>query len=173
MLKFGAWLAFPLLLIPAPGQEMTEPGLLPDLTLSTSIDTITPVPSPDFPPLANTGNPVPKELDIENLGGTISGNVREQIILGGPVKIKGDNGLEVFADTATINLLNKSVTLTGNVAAYEANSLRRGHRAVYYYERKFLDSSDMRASMDPLILEAGKFTLEEINGWLTEAPAAR
>jgi LPS-assembly protein len=164
MLKFGAWLAFPLLLIPAPGQDMTDPSLLPDLLISTPVDTITPVPSPALPPLPNTGGPVPKELDIENLGGTMSGNVRDQIILGGPVKITGDNGLEIFADTAVIDLVAKSVTLTGNVAAYEANSLRRGHRAVYYYERKFLDTSDMRASMDPVILEAGKFTLEEIDG---------
>lgn len=164
MLKFGAWLAFPLLLIPAPGQDMSDPGLLPDLMVSTPVDTITPVPAPVLPPLGSTGGPVPKELDIENLGGTMSGNVREQIILGGPVKINGDNGLEVFADTAVIDLVTKSVTLTGNVAAYEGNSLRRGHRAVYYYEKKFLDSSDMRASMDPVILEAGKFTLEEIDG---------
>lgn len=55
MLKFGAWLAFPLLLIPAPGQDMTDPSLLPDLLISTPVDTITPVPSPALPPLPNTG----------------------------------------------------------------------------------------------------------------------
>jgi LPS-assembly protein len=163
MLKIGACLAFMLLLNIAHAQQSADEGLLPDPLTDNSIDTITPVPSPELPPLANTGGPVPKELDIENLGGTMSGNVRNEIILGGPIKINGDNGLEIFADTAVIDLVAQSVTLTGNVAAYEANSLRRGDRAVYYYERKFLDSSDMRASMDPVILEAGKFTLEEID----------
>ncbi|MGA0853927.1 MAG: hypothetical protein ACO3RK_03835, partial [Luteolibacter sp.] len=60
MLKFGAWLAFPLLLIPAPGQDTTEPDLLPDLMLPNTVDTITPVPSPEISPLANSGGPVPK-----------------------------------------------------------------------------------------------------------------
>lgn len=164
MLKIGAWLALVLLLIIAHAQESTDDGLLPDLSATLPVDTITPVPAPDFAPLGNIAGPTPKELDIENLGGTMSGNVREEIILGGPVKIRGDNGMEVFSDTATIDLKTKSVTLTGNVIAYEKDSLRRGERAVYYYEKKILDSSNMRASMDPLILEAGKFTLEEQNG---------
>ena len=39
--------------------------------------------------------------------------------------------------------------------------MQRGARAVYYYERKFLDASGLRASLDPILLEAGKFTVEQ------------
>lgn len=164
MLKLGARLAYAFLLVNALAQQSADEGLLPDLSAVGPVDLITPVPMPDFSPLGNVPGPTPKELDIENMGGTMSGNVREQIVLGGPVKIKGDNGMEVFSDTATIDLVSKSVTLTGNVVAYEADSIRRGHRAIYYYEKKILDSSDMRASLDPVILEADKFTLEEEDG---------
>ncbi|MCX6868507.1 MAG: LPS assembly protein LptD, partial [Verrucomicrobia bacterium] len=43
----------------------------------------------------------------------------------------------------------------------QGNVLQRGERAVYYYERKFLDASGLRVSLDPILLEAGKFTVEQ------------
>jgi LPS-assembly protein len=39
--------------------------------------------------------------------------------------------------------------------------MQRGEKAVYYYERKFLDASNLRASIDPILLEAGKFTVDQ------------
>lgn len=163
MLKYAAWLVAPLLFLPlrnAAAQDTTDTGLLP------AVDTITPVPPPEIPYGAQDAlQPVmPKELDINNQGGKIEGDIATGVRLGGPVKIKGDNGLEMFSDTATLDLKAKSVTLTGNVTVYQGNLMQRGEQAVYFYERKFLDNRGLRASMDPILLEAGKFTAEERNG---------
>jgi len=127
------------------------------------VDTITPVPPPEIPIGApGAMEPVmPKELKIQNQGGKIEGNIETGVRLGGPVKIEGDNGLEIFAATALLDLKAKSVTLEGNVTVYQGNLMQRGGRAVYFYERKFLDASDLRASLDPILLEAGKFTVEQ------------
>ncbi len=139
--------------------------MLPDAGDPPPVDTLTPVPL--------SGNPfnsrdllrptLPKELKIDNQG-TVEGSVETGVHLGGPVRIDGDNGLQVFADTAVLDLKEKSVTLEGKVSVYQGNTLQRGRRAVYYYERKFLDSRDLSLSMDPLILEAGKFTMEDRGG---------
>ncbi|WP_411827130.1 hypothetical protein [Luteolibacter sp. AS25] len=84
--------------------------------------------------------------------------MKDGIRLGGPVKVEGDNGLEIFADSAFLDLNEKSVTFTDDVSIYQGNLLQRGEKAVYYYEERKLDASGMRASMDPFLLEAGKFT---------------
>ena len=47
------------------------------------------------------------------------------------------------------------------MTVYQGNLMQRGERAVYFYERKFLDASGLRASLDPILLEAGKFTVEQ------------
>jgi LPS-assembly protein len=163
MLKPGAWLVATLLFLPlvnVAAQDSSDLGVLP------AVDTITPVPAPEIP----FGSPgamqpvMPKELKINNQGGKIEGDIETGVRLGGPVKIEGDNGLEMFSDTATLDLKAKTVTLTGNVTVYQGNLMQRGEQAIYHYERKFLDSRGLRASLDPILLEAGKFTAEERNG---------
>ena len=104
---------------------------------------------------------MPENLKITNEGGSIEGDIETGVRLGGPVKIEGDNGLEMFSNTAVLDLKAKTVTLEGEVSVYQGNMLQRGERAVYYYERKFLDASGLRASFDPILLEAGKFTVEQ------------
>ncbi len=161
MLKIGAWLVSPLWFLivgVAHAQVLPDVGSLPD------VDTITPVPLPEIPVGAAAVMEMPKELKIENRGGKIEGDVKTGVHMGGPVKVEGDNGLELFSDTATLDFTTKSVTLNGNVSAYQGNMLQRGDRAVYFYERKFLDTSGLRASVDPVLLEAGKFTAENRNG---------
>lgn len=161
MLKIGAWLVSPLWFLVvgvAHAQVLPDVGSLPD------VDTITPVPLPEIPVGAAAVMEMPKELKIENRGGKIEGDVKTGVHMGGPVKVEGDNGLELFSDTAKLDFTTKSVTLNGNVSAYQGNMLQRGDRAVYFYERKFLDTSGLRASLDPVLLEAGKFTSENRNG---------
>lgn len=104
---------------------------------------------------------MPTELKINNQGGKIEGDIETGVRLGGPVKIEGDNGMEIFSDTAMLDLKAKTVTLSGNVTVYQGNLMQRGERAVYHYERRFLDSSGLRASLDPLLMESGKFTAEQ------------
>ena len=161
MLKSVACLVSSLLLLVPLSAQDTQ--VLPDAKPSPPVDTITPVPPPSIP----IGEPgaietaMPKELKINNQGGTIEGNIETGMHLGGPVKVEGDNGLEIFSDTAVLDLKEKTVTLTGHVTVYQGNTMQRGERAVYYYERKFLDTSGLRASLDPILLEAGKFTVEK------------
>lgn len=163
MLKSGAWLLSPLLLFPPGGLNAQVP---PDAAEPPVVDTITPVPAPEIPYGAmGAMEPVmPKELKISNGGGKIEGNIETGLSFGGPVKIEGDNGLEMFARTAVLDLKTKTVTLEGDVTIYQGNVMQRGERAVYHYERKFLDTSGLRASMDPILLEAGKFTVEQEGG---------
>lgn len=164
MLKPGSWLV-PYLLVLQSGA--LDAQVLPDQSVPPPpVDTITPVPPPKIPfgsPDAVTPE-MPKDLKIHNEGGTIEGNVETGVRFGGPVKIEGDNGLEIFSRTALLDLKAKSVTLEGGVTVYQGNLMQRGDRAVYFYERKFLDASGLRASVDPVLLEAGKFTVEQHDG---------
>jgi LPS-assembly protein len=89
------------------------------------------------------------------------GNTKTKIIdLTGMVKMKTDTGIEIFADRALIDTNVKTVNLMGHVSVYQKNILQRGEQAVYDYGKRSLDASGLRASIDPLLLEAGKFSLE-------------
>lgn len=160
MLKSGAWLVSPLLFL---SHVAVNSQVLPDADVPAAVDTITPVPPPEIL-LGEPGEvamEMPKDLKIQNQGGKIEGDTETGVRLGGPVKIEGDNGMEIFSNTAVLDLKQKTVTLDGDVIVYQGNLMQRGNRAVYHYERKFLDASSLRASMDPLLLEAGKFTVEQ------------
>ena len=161
MLKSGAWLISPLLLF-LPGGLNAQ--VLPDTNESPIVDTITPVPPPEIPfgAVGVMESAIPKELKISS--GGIQANAETGLRFEGPVKIEGDNGTEMFSRTAVLDVKAKTVTLEGDVTIYQGNVMQRGEQAVYYYERKFLDTSGLRASMDPILLEAGKFTVEEQNG---------
>jgi LPS-assembly protein len=123
------------------------------------VDLIQPVPPPEIPlGMLEEAPKLPDNLKIDNQGGTIEGNLEDGIRLGGPVRVTGDNGLEIFSNRASVDLKQKSVTFEGNVSVYQGNILQRGDRAIYYYEKGELDASSLRISLDPILLEAGKFT---------------
>ena len=166
MLKPGAWAFLPLSFLPLSAQQAQ---VLPEAAaVSPPVDTITPVPPPTIPFGSMGAQPLamPKNLKIENYGGgPIVGSTDAGVRYEGPgVKITGDNGLEVFADSAVWDSKAETVTMLGNVSVYQGNILQRGDRTVYFYTRKFLDASGLRASLDPILLEAGKFTAEDRNG---------
>ena len=141
--------------------------VLPDLTdPPPSVDMITPVPMPEIPfgSSLELQPMLPQELKLTNQGGRIEGNVNSFVRLGGPIKIEGDNGMEVFSDTALLDVKGKLVTLEGHVTVYQGNILQRGDRAVYHYDRKFLDTNGMRVLIDSVVLEAGRFTVEDRGG---------
>ncbi len=160
LVRFSVLLwAAPLLAFTLQAQELEQDGgqLLPDGAVPPPVDLIQPVPAPEIPlggvPL---GSALPENLKIDNQGGKVEGGP-EGVRFGGPVKIEGDNGLEIFADRANLDFKAKSVTLVGNVSVYQGNILQRGEQVVYFYESRTLDASGLRISMDPIILEAGKF----------------
>ena len=159
--RFSAplWIAS-LLAFPLCAQEAGEGLILPDGAVPPPVDLIQPVPAPEIPlgGIIQEGPTLPENLKIDNQGGTIEGNLEDGIRLGGPVKVQGDNGLEIFSNRARVDLKVKTVTFEGDVSIYQGNILQRGERAVYFYESGSLDASGLRVSMDPIILEAGKFT---------------
>ena len=166
MLKFDAWILYPLFCLPLAAQNtqvLPDGGVVPP-----AVDTIKPVPAPEIPfATAGAVDPVmPNNLKIENYGGGTIEFIKDVGIryLGPGVKISGDSGMEIFSDSAVVDLQAKTATLTGHVSVYQGNILQRGDRTVYYYERKFLDASGLRASLDPILLEAGKFTVEDRGG---------
>ena len=166
MLKLGAWIISPLFCLPLHAQEAQ---VLPPEGPAPAVDMITPVPAPEIP-FASPGAMAPTKLNNLNLdnygGGPFRWDNEHRIAYwGGPgIKITGDNGMEIYADRAVVDDNAKTATLEGHVSVYQGNLLQRGERTVYYYERKFLDASGLRASLDPLLLEAGKFTVEERGG---------
>lgn len=149
-----------MLILPLGAQDE---ALLPPIREPQAPDTLTPVPLPEMPlDSPDLFKPtLPETLQIDNKGSweaSLDGGVK----FGGPVKVTGDNGLEIFADRASWDLKDEAVVLEGNVSVYQGNVLQRGARAVYYYNRQFLDSSYLSVSMEPIIMESGKFTVEKV-----------
>ncbi len=152
----------PLLPFSLHAQEARQ--LLPE-GVAPPVDLIQPVPAPEIPLGGVQEGPLlPENLKIDNRGGKIEGNLEEGIRLGGPVKVTGDNGLEIFSDRANVDLKAKTVTFEGNVSVYQENIMQRGDRAIYQYESGVLDGSGLKVSIDPIILEAGKFTAQSAGG---------
>ena len=156
-----AWL----LLLLTLSVEAQEGAPLPKEAVPAPVDIIEAVPAPEISPGAmQEALTLPGNLKIDNRGGKIEGSIEEGIRLGGPVHVTGDNGMEIFANRANINIKEKSVTFDGDVSVYQGNVLQRGQKAIYYYEKGELDASGLRISMDPILLESGKFTSETYGG---------
>ncbi len=81
-----------------------------------------------------------------------------------PVKLTGNNGLEIFANRGQLDEKTKTVTLSGNVRVYQNGLLAEYDRATYFYEEERLQTRGLRTSMDPILLESGKFRAEKRNG---------
>ena len=148
-----------------PAVSSEEP--LPAPREAADVDMITPVPAPEIrlgADIETDDFQMPEGVNIRNMGGRIEGNPGEGWLeFGGPVKITTDTGIEVFANRARLDSREEAVTLEGDVSIYQKNTLQRGDRAVYHYGRRFLDTSGMRVSLDPLLLESGAFTMEMVN----------
>ncbi|WP_035601089.1 LPS assembly protein LptD [Haloferula sp. BvORR071] len=82
----------------------------------------------------------------------------------GDVKMTTKQGTEVFADHAVADTQTESVTLTGNVSVYRGNLLQRGDELVFFWKEEKMDASGLRAGVDPFLLEAGRFSVEDRDG---------
>ncbi|MEM9080071.1 MAG: LptA/OstA family protein [Verrucomicrobiota bacterium] len=80
-----------------------------------------------------------------------------RIIFERSVRLRSNNGIEVFADRAVLDETKQTITFTGNVAAYQGSLVHRGDQAIYNYESRKLQTSGLRTSLDPILLEAGQF----------------
>lgn len=108
---------------------------------------------------------MPDSLKIENPGSNSSvvydQEKRTLTYNGDPiVYMKTDNGIEVFSKNAVVNTDLKTVTLTGDLAIFQQNSLSRASRAVYHYDTKILKTTQVQAKIDSMVLRSGEFNYE-------------
>lgn len=82
----------------------------------------------------------------------------------GVVQIFGDNGLQMFADKAEIDLKKKVVRVFGDVEIFQGSVVYRGSSAQYYYETEKLDTEELVISVDPILLRAGDVEQVERKG---------
>ena len=77
------------------------------------------------------------------------------------VQLRSSNGIEIFADKATIDQANESIIFDGNVSAYQGTALHRGNRVTYFYQSRSLSTNNLRTSFAPILLESGSFNVVE------------
>ena len=107
---------------------------------------------------------MPESLGITN-DGSISFDAAAGVVkYNGDVRILADNGIQIFADHAVIDTKRQFVKLTGNVSIYQGTVLHKGDSATYHYETEQVDAGGLRSSLDPVLLEAGRFRAVDQNG---------
>jgi len=107
---------------------------------------------------------IPDSLEIENDGSIEFNNAAATITYSGSVAVRADNGMQIFAERMVLDTKAKTLTLDDRVSVYQGAILQRGDHAVYNYETKVLDASGLRISIDPILLESGRFHAEEKDG---------
>ena len=107
---------------------------------------------------------MPQELEVTNEGQTEYKSKERQIVCSDMVVIKADSGVQMYADHALIDLAQERVVITGNVSVYNGPILFKGERASYFYKTKKLDSSQLRTTMDPFLLQAGRMRTMDRDG---------
>lgn len=145
-----------------------EDAILTSSREAPEVDMIAPVPPPEIPLGGEFGEgdfEMPENVNIRNQGGRIEGNPGEGWLeFGGPIQITTDTEIEIYSNRARLDTKAKTITLEGDVSIYQENTLQRGEKAVYYYETRVLDTTGMRVSVDPILLQSGKFTLTQTDG---------
>ena len=147
-----------------PGNSGTIPDMpknvaIRDLGPSTAYDAKTKIATFSGPFEASTENGMKLRSEKARWNGT-----EQKFYVDGAVKMTTAQGLEVFADHAVADTKTETITLTGDVSVYNGNLLQRGQEMVYYWGQEKIDASGLRAGVDPIILEAGRFTVEERDG---------
>jgi LPS-assembly protein len=147
-----------------PGNSGTIPDMpknvaIRDLGPSTAYDAKTKIATFSGPFEASTENGMKLRSEKARWNGT-----EQKFYVDGSVKMTTAQGLEVYADRAVADTKAETITLTGDVSVYNGNLLQRGQEMVYYWGEEKVDASGLRAGVDPIILEAGRFTVEERDG---------
>ena len=148
----------------------TPASSTPDDPPPTEAELLT-IPGPERPP-SGSGQPdpfallptMPNNLGISNDGAISFDNAAGIIQYHGEVRVLADNGIQLFADHALLDTKKKFIRVTGKVSIYQGTILHRGDTAVYHYEEGKLDASQLRASLDPVLLEAGRFRTIDQDG---------
>jgi len=96
----------------------------------------------------------PKELEVTNDGGIEYQKASNELVYRNHVIVKGDTGVQMYADEAVVNLNTEKVTLVGNVSVYNGPYLFKGEVAEYYYVERRLDTAYLKTGYDPFLIKA-------------------
>lgn len=107
---------------------------------------------------------LPDNLAITNDGSIAIDGTAGSVLYRGDVSVLANNGIQLFADEAYLDTKNQFVRLRGNVSIYQGTILHRGTEAIYHYESGKLDATKLRSSLDPMLLEAGRFKTVDHEG---------
>jgi len=102
-------------------------------------------------------------MTLNARGGRYEG-LEKKLFLDGPVKLRTETGVEIFSDHAVLDDTTRTVTLTGDISIYQNQTLQRGERIVYFIDTGLLDTTSLRTGVDPLLLEADGFVMDERDG---------
>ena len=80
------------------------------------------------------------------------------------VRLRSSDGIEIFANKASIDESDKSINFSGEVSAYQGAVIYRGDSIKYYYDSRKLSTSQLRTAFAPFLLESGRFKVVERNG---------
>ena len=111
--------------VPAARRAQDGAGAAGQTAVPPPVDTITPVPPPENPVrLAGRDEPaMPKNLKINNYGAAPSrATTKPACASAARVKINGDNGMEIFADSAVLDFKAKTVTSRATSASIRETS---------------------------------------------------
>lgn len=96
--------------------------------------------------------------DAVDLAGTFGGESPSStdtiVNYRGNIRLKADNGLEIYADRATANLTTKIILLTGRVSIFQDGLVYRGNSTTFNLETKAFETKNLRMGFSPLLLEA-------------------
>lgn len=84
---------------------------------------------------------------------------RNTFIFGGKpyIHLVTDEGMEVFAKRAEVDLTNRKVLLQGDLSIYQGDSLLRAQRAEYDWENETLMTDAVRTKVAGMIVRSGNF----------------
>ena len=100
-------------------------------------------------------------IKSDRMTAELTGDSGSKVTFFDNVELRSDNGIEIFADKATVDESDESIVFSGNVSAYQGTALHRGESATYYYKSGKMKTNNLRTAFAPFMLESGKFQAVE------------
>lgn len=103
----------------------------------------------------------PEAFDVEYENGSMRYDHEANAVIyegcGNPIHVITDKGSEMFADQVTAHLERKTLELSGNVTAFQGESVTRAPYIEYHWETRELAVGKIRTKVSGMILEADSF----------------
>ncbi len=108
---------------------------------------------------------VPESLTIENEGGEIIYDNENRIInyigKGSPVHLKTNSGVDVQAQSISVNLDKKTAELKGPLTVYMGDTITRAQSGVYDWDKSRVDIRGARAKVTGIIVRGSRILYDK------------